>query len=103
MRAVSVSSPSNALPWKGMSAALIENSMGNVAAGNFFTATSDPRTFGLSEIRRAVRNNVPLGFAFAIAFDISILPVIVPPGAGGAAASAGAAGAAGAAGGAVGA
>ena len=66
-----------------MSAALRSNASGNFVAGIFFTAISVPRAVGLSEMRRATRNNVPSGFVFASAAGSSIFPVIDPPGRGG--------------------
>src|SRR4051812_44311979 len=75
-----------------MSAALRSNGSGNFVAGIFFTAINVPRAVGLSERRRATRNNVPSGFVFASAAGSSILPVIEPPGPGAGAAASGAAG-----------
>src|SRR5262245_51930480 len=95
MRAVSVSSPSNAPFWNGMSAALSSNGSGNFVAGSFLTAISVPRALGLSEMRRATRNSVPSGFFLASADATSILPVIEPPGPAAGAAPSGAGGGAG--------
>src|SRR4051812_45142317 len=82
-----------------MSAALRSNGSGNFVAGIFLTAISVPRAVGLSDRRRATRNNVPSGFVFAIADGSSIFPVIEPPGPAAGAAASGAAGAGGGVGG----
>src|SRR4051812_50135080 len=82
-----------------MSAALRSNGSGNFVAGIFFTAISVPRAVGLSDRRRATRNNVPAGFVFAIAAGSSIFPVIEPPGPAAGAAASGAAGGGGGGGG----
>src|SRR6266498_854118 len=82
-----------------MSAALRSKGSGNFVAGIFLTAISVPRAVGLSDRRRATRNNVPSGFVLAIAAGSSIFPVIEPPGPAAGAAASGAAGGGGGGGG----